>query len=190
MDPAVRMRARVLAAAEETLLEGGFQIARLHSTIARRAGLSRPTVYKYVGDQDAIIAAVIQHQFEAFLARLAPVLDQHRTFSEHLVEVMTFVVGEARAHPLLRVVMRDTPERLLPWFTTHAGRLIEQVEPLVVPGVRHYIERGELPAIDPRILTDALCRIGLSLVFTNGLFDVSDPDALRAYLTALLPVRT
>jgi AcrR family transcriptional regulator len=184
------MRARVLAAAQMCLLEGGFGAARLHSTIARRAGLSRPTVYKYVGDQDAIIAAVIQHEFEAFLGRLAPILDQRLTFEDHLLEVMTFVVVEARAHPLLRVAMRDTPEQVLPWFTTHAGRLIEQVEPLLAPGLRHYVERGQLPDLDPRLITDALCRIALSLVFTNGLFDVSDPEALRSYLRAFLPSRS
>lgn len=189
VDQAVHMRARVLAAAEKCLLEGGFGAARLHSAIARRAGLSRPTVYKYVGDQETIVAAVIQREFEGFLARLAPVLEERSTFDEHLLQVMTLVVGEARAHPLLRAAMRDTPEQVLPWFTTHAGRLIEQVEPLLEPGVRYYVERGQLPDLDPRLLIDALCRIALSLVFTNGLFDVSDPEALRDYLRPFLPNR-
>ena len=30
---------------------------RLHAAIAERSGYSRPTVYKYVGDQQAIIGA-------------------------------------------------------------------------------------------------------------------------------------
>jgi AcrR family transcriptional regulator len=181
------MRDQVLAAAEKCLLEGGFGAARLHSAIARRAGLSRPTVYKYVGDQDAIIAAVIQREFEGFLSRLRPVLERRMPFREHLVAVMTVVVGEAREHPLLQVAMRDSPERVLPWFTTHAGALIEQVAPLLEPGLRYYAANGEVPDADPRMIADALCRIALSLVFTNGLYDVSEPDALRAYLTALLP---
>ncbi|MGQ0481805.1 MAG: TetR/AcrR family transcriptional regulator [Pseudonocardia sp.] len=187
MDQAVRMRAQVLAAAEKCLLESGFGAARLHSAIARRAGLSRPTVYKYVGDQDAIIAAVIQREFEGFLARLRPVLDQELPFDEHLLEVMAFVVGHAREHALLRAALRDAPDRVLPWFTTHAGGLISQVEALVLPGVRRYIAAGELPDTDPRLLVDALCRIALSLVFTEGLFDLSEPAALRAYLAALMP---
>jgi AcrR family transcriptional regulator len=183
------MRAKVLAAAEKCLLEGGFGAARLHSAIALRAGLSRPTVYKYVGDQDAIIAAVIQREFEEFLARLGPVLEPQDDFAEHMVDVLAFVVAEARAHPLLQVAMRDTPEQVLPWFTTHATALISQVEPLALPGLRRYIEAGQLPDLDPRIPLDMVCRIALSLVFTNGLFDVSDPDTLRAYLAAALPLR-
>jgi AcrR family transcriptional regulator len=187
VDQAVLMRERVLAAAEECLLAGGFTESRLHSEIARRAGLSRPTVYKYAGDQDAIIAAVIQREFETFLGRLRPVLERRAPFPEHLLDVMTFVVEQARVHPLLQAAMRDIPERLLPWFTTRAGALIAQVEPLTVPGIRRYIADGALPDVDPRILVDAMARIALSLVFTNGLFDLSDPVALRAYLTALLP---
>jgi AcrR family transcriptional regulator len=187
VDQAVLMRDRVLAAAEQCLLEGGFGSNRLHSEIARRAGLSRPTVYKYVGDQDCIIAAVIQREFELFLARLRPVLEQQLPFSEHLVAVMTFVIGQAREHPLLQAALRDTPERLLPWFTTRAGALIEQVQPLALPGIQRYIAAGELPDRDPRILLDALCRIALSLVFTNGLFDLTDPEALQVYLRALVP---
>jgi AcrR family transcriptional regulator len=184
------MRDQVLAAAETCLLEGGFRAARLHSAIARRAGLSRPTVYKYVGDQDAIIAAVIQREFTGFLDRLRPVLEQRMPFREHLVTVMTVVVREAREHALLQAAMRDSPERVLPWFTTHAGALIEQVTPLLEPGLRHYVATGELPDAEPRMLADALCRTALSLVFTNGLYDVSQPDTLRAYLSALLPAST
>ena len=191
VDKALTMRAKVLAAAEKCLLEGGFGAARLHSAIALRAGLSRPTVYKYVGDQDTIIAAVIQHEFEAFLARLRPVLEPREDFdfTEHMVDVLTFVVVEARRHALLKIAMRDAPEQVLPWFTTHAGTLIEQVEPLALPGIRRYIEAGALPDVDPRIPLDMVCRIALSLVFTNGVIDVSDPDTLRAYLSTALPVR-
>lgn len=186
MQQAERIRARVLAAAEQCLLEGGFGDARLHSTIARRAGLSRPTVYKYVGDQDAINAALIQRELGVFLERLQPIMDRPLPFADHLVTVMVFVVGHAREHRLLQAALRDAPQLLLPWFTTRAGVLIEQVELVASATLRRYIDDGELPDIEPRILIDAMCRIALSLVFTNGVVELSDPDALRAYLGSFL----
>jgi AcrR family transcriptional regulator len=186
VDQEVQMRARVLAAAEQCLLEKGFGSGRLHSTIARRAGLSRPTVYKYVGDQDAIVAAVIQREFERFLAQLRPLWDEELSFGEHLVRMLSFVVRYAEHHPLLRAALRDAPERVLPWFTARAGALIQQVEPIALPTIRRYIERGELPDADPRILIDAICRLALSLVFTNGMVDLTQPDALRSYVGALV----
>lgn len=182
------MRARILDAAEQCLLEGGFRSGRLHSAIAARAGLSRPTVYKYVGDQDAISAALIARELTAFLGRLEPLLAAPGPIAEHLVTVLTFVVDYARNHPLLAAAVRDVPEQVLPAFTTRAGELIAQVEPVVRPHLRRRISRGELPDVDPRLLVDLFSRVAISLVFTSGLVDLSDPEALRGYLGALGPL--
>jgi AcrR family transcriptional regulator len=180
------MRARVLDAAEQALLTGGFGSGRLHSATARLVGLSRPTVYKYVGDQDAIIAAVIQRELATFLEELRPLLEQARPLPERLENVLVFVVERARAHTLLQAALRQIPDRLLPWFTTHADVLLRQVEPMVAPHVRCYVEDGQLGDMDPRVFIDALCRVALSLVFTRGLIDLERPGALRGYLAMLL----
>ena len=188
MDTTARMRTQVLDAAEQCLLTGGFASARLHSAIAKVAGLSRPTVYKYVGDQDAIVAAVIQRELATFLDELRPTLERHRPLPEQLEDVLVFVVERARAHTLLQAAMRQIPERLLPWFTTHASVLLEQVEPVVAPYVRRYAEDGQLGGVEPRVFIDALCRVALSLVFTRGLVDLDAPGAVHGYLSVLLSV--
>src|SRR5262245_402855 len=74
-DPAAadRIRERILDAATECLLAEGLD-ARLHAMIAERAGISRPTVYKYVGDQAAIVAAVLDREFDQFFAAAVPIL--------------------------------------------------------------------------------------------------------------------
>ncbi len=187
MDQAAQMRERVLDAAEQCLLEGGFGDSRLHSAIARRAGLSRPTVYKYVGDQDTINAAVIQRHLIRFLSELQPLLDRRRPLREQLLDVLVFVVQHAREHPLLRAALRDVPEQLLPWFTTRANVLVAQVEPVVMPSLLRYAERGAL-AVDPRLLVDALSRVALSLVFTTGLVELATPEAVRDYLAAFVDI--
>jgi AcrR family transcriptional regulator len=91
VEQAEQIRARVLAAAQECLLEGGFGASRLHSSIARRAGLSRPTVYKYAGDQDSIISALILREVGTLLAQLEPLMDRELPFTEQLVNVMAYV---------------------------------------------------------------------------------------------------
>jgi AcrR family transcriptional regulator len=182
MDQAAVMRERILDAAVECLLRGGFRSARLHSAIARVAGLSRPTVYKYVGDQEAIIGGVIQRELAAFLDELEPLLDQDVPVGEQLENMLVFAVCRAREHTLLDAAMREIPQRLLPWFTTHAAILLGQVEPVLTPRIRRYIDNGQLPELDPRLLADALCRIVLSLVFTSGLLDLTDQTEMRVYL--------
>src|SRR5689334_16824710 len=46
-ESAQRIRERILDAATQCLLDEGLD-ARLHAMIAERAGISRPTVYKYI----------------------------------------------------------------------------------------------------------------------------------------------
>lgn len=181
-DKAARTRARILDAAAQCLTAGGLGSARLHTAIASLAGLSRPTVYKHVGDQDAIMEALVQREVTVFIDELRPVLEQRQPRGEQIVNILVFVVEYAREHPLLQAVANGMPEKLLPWFTTHAAAIIEQVEPVVRPYFRQYVDDGELPDIDPRLLVDALGRMALSLIFTSGILDLSSPDALRNYV--------
>lgn len=185
MTQAQQIRARVLAAAQECLLDGGFGSARLHSTIARRAGLSRPTVYKYVGDQDAIVSALILREVGVLLEQLQPLMEEDLPFGEQLINVMAFVVRRGREHLLLQAALRDAPELVLPWFTTRADVLMERVASVALAYMAEH-PRADRPAVEPRLLVDACCRIALSLIFTNGLVDLSDQAVLRDYLTTML----
>lgn len=181
MEQSEQIRARVLAAAEQCLLEGGFGASRLHSSIARRAGLSRPTVYKYAGDQDAIVSALILREVGVLLAQLEPLMDAELPFTEQLINVMAFVVQHAREHRLLQAALRDAPELVLPWFTTRADVLMDRVAGVALTYLTAH-PRSDRPDVEPRFLVDVACRIALSLIFTTGLIDLSDAQALRAYL--------
>lgn len=185
-DKAARTRARVLDAAAQCLIAGGFRSARLHTAIASLAGLSRPTVYKHVGDQDAILEALVEREVTAFIDQLRPVLEQRQPRGERIVNILVFVVAYAREHPLLQAAANGIPDKLLPWFTTHATAIIEQIEPVVLPYFRQYIDEGELPDCDPRVLVDAIARMALSLIFTSGIVDLNGTEALRRYLTTVV----
>lgn len=181
-----QIRARILDAATGCLLDGGFATSRLHSAIAERARLSRPTLYKYVGDQEAIMAALLQRELAAFLDLLQPMLARTDPLRANAIDVIAFVVDYARGHPLLQAAMREVPEQVLPWFTTHAAVLIDQVRVAVEPALRRRIDNGELPPADGTVIIDWLCRIAISLVFTTGPTDIRRPDDLRRFIGALL----
>ena len=78
------------------LLESGLD-ARLHAAIAERAGLSRPTLYKYVGDQTAILDAVRDREIEEFFTAAVPLLSSTDDLRDGLVDAVVFVVGYGRA---------------------------------------------------------------------------------------------
>lgn len=128
-DVTARVRARVLDAAVQCLAAGGFGSDRLHSSISKLAGLSRPTVYKYVGDQDAIIDALIERELTVFIERLHPVLEQRQPHGQQIVNIIVFVVQYAREHPLLSGAA-DVPEKVLPWCRARRARGIPLLPPL------------------------------------------------------------
>lgn len=181
------IRDRILAAAEECMLEAGIG-ARLHARIAQRAGVSRPTVYKYVGDQDAIVQALLYRDIERMHAEAEPMLRQRGTLRDKFVGTIVFVVGYARRHPLLQKGLRDSPQTIVPWLTVYAEPIIEQGVAFVEPYFKQAIADGTFPDVNPRVLIDWCSRLVLSLITTPGTVNTDSPDALRAYIGDLLDI--
>ncbi|WP_018655633.1 TetR/AcrR family transcriptional regulator [Actinomadura flavalba] len=183
-----QIRAKILDAAAECLLHGGFASGRLLSAIARTAGLSRPTLYKYGGTIDDIKEALVERELAAFLDELAPRLEDVRWSADDLTELLVFIVGYARNHRLLNAALRDVPELVLPVFTLHASEPIARISEMAAPIVQRHVDRGHFPPVDVPVLTDVLFRITLSTVLIRSRFDFDDPDVLRAYLRTALTV--
>lgn len=181
------IRERILDAAQECVLEAGLS-ARLHAAIAERAGMSRPTVYKYAGDQDAIIEALLHREVERFLAATEPVLTKRGDLRERFIETVVFVVDYARGHKLLQKGLRDQPEAVVPWFTTNAGPLIEQAMEFFAPHLRAAMDEGQIADTDPRVIVEWAYRLIVSLITTRGGLPVEETGSLRSYVGALFQI--
>jgi AcrR family transcriptional regulator len=178
---------RILDAAQHCLLEAGVG-ARLHARIAERAGVSRPTVYKYVGDQDAIVRALFYRDIERMIAEADPVLRSPGSLRDRFVETIVFFVGYAREHALLQKWLSEKPEMVLPWLTVYAGPIVEQGVVFVGPYITQAIADGDFPDVNPRVVVEWCTRLVLSLITTPGTIDTSSPEALRAYVGDLLDI--
>ncbi|MFC7309517.1 TetR/AcrR family transcriptional regulator [Streptomyces monticola] len=181
------IRDRILDAARACLAEFGMT-KRLHAAIADRAGVSRPTVYKYVGDQSAVIAALLDREVARFLAEAEAVLTARGPLRERFVETVVFVVGYGRAHPLLSGGLRNDPHLVLPWFTTGAEPVIEQAVDFFAPYIKRAVAEGDFPAVDPRPLVEWAYRIIVSLLLTPSTLPLDDPAELRDFVGRLLDV--
>jgi AcrR family transcriptional regulator len=180
-------RARILAAAEQCLLEAGVG-ARLHARIAERAGVSRPTVYKYVGDQDAIVLALLHRDIERMHAQAQPVLGRAGSLRERFIETVVFVVTYARGHALLQKGLREDPTAILPWLTVYSESIIEQGVAFVGPFVKQAVADGRFPNVNPRVIIEWSGRLILSLITTPGTVNTDSPEALRQYVADLLDI--
>jgi AcrR family transcriptional regulator len=178
---------QLLDAALGLYLERGIHDTTL-SAVAQRAGVSRPTVYKHLGDADAIADAVIERELAHFFAALVEVLAAQRPARERLVECVAFAVEYARSHPLVRRQLELEPGVILPVFTVEAQavlhRAVDLIEPLVVTG----IEERTLPDRDPRMQAEAAARLAISLVFSPSVtVELDDPVQLRRFVSVALP---
>ncbi|MET0235451.1 MAG: TetR/AcrR family transcriptional regulator [Kibdelosporangium sp.] len=178
---------RILDAAEQCLLES-HPGARIHAAIAERAGVSRPTVYKYVGDQEAIVTAILHRDIGRMHVAAEHVLTRRGSLRERFVATVVFVVGYARAHALLQKGLREDPAAILPWFTVNAEPIIEMGIDLVGPNIKQAIADGDLPAVDPRVIVEWCCRLTLSLITTPGTVPIDEPHLLRRYVEDLLDI--
>lgn len=181
------IRDRILDAARACLAEFGLT-KRLHAAIAERAGVSRPTVYKYVGDQSAVIAALLDREIAQFLAEAEEVLTARGPLRERFIDTVVFVVGYGRAHPLLSGGLRNDPQVVLPWFTTHAEPLIEQAIAFFAPHIKSAAADGDFPDVDPRPLVEWAFRLIVSLLITPSTLPVDDPAELREFVAGLLNI--
>ena len=87
------------AAREEFIAHG---IARTAvGDIARRAGVSRPTLYRKCGDKEDIVAAVLVRETTEFFMRAQAALAPLSNAEDRMVEAFVMGMREARDHPLV-----------------------------------------------------------------------------------------
>lgn len=178
------VRDRILDAATQCLLESGLD-ARLHAAIAERAGLSRPTLYKYVGDQTAILDAVRDREFEAFFAAAVPLLSSMDDLRDGLVDAVVFVVGYARRHQLLQKALREHPELILPALTTDSGPLVDRIHGMFAEQLGRALAAVDAD-LDTRVVVEWIYRIIVSLITTPSAPHTETTEQLREYIDGLV----
>ena len=182
--PADDVRDRILDAATQCLLESGLD-ARLHAAIAERAGLSRPTLYKYVGDQTAILDAVRDREIEAFFTAAVPLLSSTDDLRTGLVDAVVFVVEYGRQHTLLQKALREHPELILPALTTESGPLVERIHGMFAEQLERALAAVDAD-LDTRVVVEWIYRIIVSLITTPSGPRTESPEQLREYIDGLV----
>lgn len=110
----------VLDAARATVLDFGVRRATL-TEVARRAGLSRMTVYRRYSDGNELMRALMSREFGAVLERAQ---DQAAALDDPLERVVEGVVGTVAMlmeHPLMTRILELEPEMIVPYLSERLG---------------------------------------------------------------------
>lgn len=178
------LRARILEAAASVLRERG-PTPRLLSAVSERAGVSRPTLYKYVGDQAAIYDALVRQEIQRIIDDVVPDAAAITDARVGYLDIVVALAERARTHPVLTVLLERHPALAMRHIGSVPGIVLEVAGDRLEPVVRRGIAEGRLPDVDIRSLLIWTSRIVLSLVLMP-MPDDDGPEGVRASVDRLL----
>ncbi len=174
----------ILAAAREALTEGPHEDLTIDA-IARRAFVSRTTVYFYFENKRAVIDRLIQRAFADIGEAAAPYLEGRGEPRVELRLALSRVVAQVNEHAsvlLLAAHLSGREDRLPPEWEPYIRRLVAAAE----ARIRRDQERGIAPPdIPPRICAQALCAMverHLSMEVVRGGGDANESIRVLAEL--------
>lgn len=182
----VDYRTLILDAAQACLMEKPMS-APLHARIAARAGLSRPTLYKYVGDQDQIFRAVMEREATRYVEAIIPELGRQLPLPDHFAQLTAFSVDFFRASPLISAVLEHDGQRFLAWLAAEFQQVVrDAVRPLVPMLEQQLPTTRELP-IPVEELLEWGVRMSIGLVFMpSPSRDLATTVAVEEYVRGFL----
>ena len=151
----------IIAAARESVMTVGLRRTSI-AEIARKAGVSRPTVYRRYADIGELLTEVINREIL------------------HMLEGLRYVPGDSRSRMLLRIrivvqriiesdffpgLVKTDPDRVLQLLTGQmSDTQLEIVEKFIVPGVEHGQEDGTIRDHDSHLLARNIYRLIQTMV--------------------------
>jgi AcrR family transcriptional regulator len=160
----------VAAAVRASVLAVGVRRTTL-TDVARRAGVSRMTLYRLVPDVETLLLAVMTRDFGSMLSEIEASVSGKRTARARLVALTVETARRLPDEPLFRRVLDVDPELVLPYLTVRLGATqqlaLERVRTSIAAGhADKSIRRG-----DPEVMATALLMAALPWITSVRLFD-------------------
>jgi len=153
------VRERLLDAAEVCLAQFGPQKTSMED-VARTAGMSRATVYRYFENRDALLLGVASRQASSLATEAISYLQQFSTISDWLVEGLLFTLREMPKRPVFASLVTSLDSRASGSLLLGSTGLIQIGVNVLGPMFGSAKEQGLLrDDIDPEMLIEWLLRM-------------------------------
>jgi AcrR family transcriptional regulator len=169
----------ILDAAVVEFERHGFRRVALDD-VARRARVSRTTIYRRFSNKDELVAAVIERENVTLFADIAAELKQAGPQSNYYVEAFTLSILKFRRHRVLDRMITDDPALVLELGRQHHGAAIERMaEALRIIFPTGLAERiGEQAVTE---LADTILRYAAMVLLLPSAQPLETADDIRAF---------
>jgi AcrR family transcriptional regulator len=172
---------RLLNAARECVLAVGVRRTTM-TDVARRAGVSRMTVYRRHPDGAALLRALMAREFTGVLEQAEEETAWLGTGRERLVASAIRGVDLLAINPVFVRILQLDGERLLPYFTGTPGRFQRLAHDVLLERIEHCQEEGSVRQGEPELLA-ATVEVALRGMVLSG--PALEPEARAAALREL-----
>lgn len=172
----------------ERVLDGAyFCIARFGlakttiEDVAKESGVSRATIYRWFpGGRDQLVRDTVVWEMNRFFGRLADAVVGAPDFATLLEDGLLFAHRAVVEHEVLQKVLLTEPDRLLPLLTIESQRVLKYISAFLLPYLEREERAGRLaPGVDQRATADFIARMILSLISSQGRWDLTDRAQVR-----------
>ena len=182
--------ARVLDAAHEQFSLVGIQRSSMED-VARRAGVSRVTVYRHFAGKDDLVQQVLHREFERFVAAYLEERARAETAVDRIVGGYVSTLQGIRRNPLLRGLLAVELDALVSSMAGRTEEVLAMARTFIAAQLHAEQAAGEIAgSIDVDVVADLMTRVAISYVLIPS--DVVDLDddaqALAMVRGFLLPM--
>jgi AcrR family transcriptional regulator len=174
-------RARVLDAAYEQFSRMGVQRSTMED-VARRAGVSRITVYRRFVTKDALVEQVVRREFRRYFDQFLVDIEQAETAADRVVLGFVSSLRAIRRNPLIGGLIAAEPDLVVPTMISDGGRTVATVREFVAGQLRREQLAGTVAqGLDIDHVAEMMVRITASfLAIPSRLVDLDDDEQLAA----------
>jgi AcrR family transcriptional regulator len=147
--------------------------------VAREAGCSRATLYRYFPGKQVLVTAVVEREARALQASLLLATDRCDSLEDAVVAVIRTAVDAIERNAALQYVILVEQDVLLPFLTLHrADAFLRDASALVAPAIERFLPEGRAERA-----AEWLVRIVLSYACSPSTdVDLHDETSVRSLL--------
>jgi AcrR family transcriptional regulator len=174
-----RAAAQILDAAVIEFERHGFRRVALED-VARRAGVSRTTIYRRFANKDELVGAVIERENVALFADIAAEVKQTGPQTNYYIEAFTLSIMKFRRHRVLQQMIIEEPGLVLQlaarYHRAAIERMAEALRVIFPPG---FAERIGPDTVDE--LADCILRYAAMVLLLPSAQPLETADDIRTF---------